>query len=89
MKNILLILVLFSTSLNAQVIKEIFKYSTVFGSYTESSPLTQTSQYFVTQGGDLIDVTPEQSNDSLRFQLYIVSFKPYTSGFELYTPYYW
>mgnify|MGYP000055881415 CR=1 FL=1 len=62
-KILLLLIVLFSTSLNAQIVKKILKYSTVFGSYTESSPLTQTSQYFVTQAGDLVDVTPEQSND--------------------------
>jgi len=63
MKKILLLLLLMSTSVNAQIFKDIFKYSTVFGSYTETSPLFTPEQYFVTQAGDVMNITPETSND--------------------------
>jgi hypothetical protein len=41
----------------------IFKYGTFYGAYNESSPLFMPEEYFVTQGGDLVNVTPELSND--------------------------
>lgn len=41
----------------------IFKYSTVYTSFTETSPLFTPEQYFVTQGGDVQNITPEISND--------------------------
>ena len=45
--------------------KDIFKYSTIYASYNESSPLFTPDRYFVTQAGDVIDVTPEKENDYL------------------------
>ncbi len=49
-------------------IKNLFKYSTIYSSYSESSPLFQNETYFVTQGGDLINTSPETQNDfSLNF----------------------
>lgn len=68
MKKLLLLLVLFSTSVDAQILRDIFKYSTVYGSYAETSPLFTTPTYFVTQDGEVRDVTPERSND------YVVSY---------------
>ncbi len=38
--------------------KDIFKYSTIYASYNESSPWFTPDRYFVTQVGDVIDVTP-------------------------------
>ena len=43
--------------------KDIFKYSTVYGSYNESSPLFTPERYFVTQAGEVQNITPEVSND--------------------------
>ena len=63
MKKLILLLLFFSTSLNGQILKDIFKYSTVYSSYTESSPLFTPEQYFVTQDGDVVDITPESEND--------------------------
>ena len=45
--------------------KDIFKYSTIYASYNESSPLFTPDRYFVTQAGEVIDVTPEKENDYL------------------------
>ena len=64
MKQLITILfILFSINTQAQLFKDIFKYSTLYSSYTETSPLFIDDQYFVTQAGDLVNVTPEQSND--------------------------
>jgi hypothetical protein len=46
-------------------LKKLLKYSTIFGSYSETSPLFQPENYFVSQAGDVINVTPEISNDYL------------------------
>ena len=43
--------------------KDVFKYSTIYGSYSESSPLFTPESYFVTQLGDVVDVSPEREND--------------------------
>lgn len=69
MKKILMLICVFliSANVNGQdnFVKKFLKYSTVFGSYSESSPLFEPERYFVTQGGDLINVSPEISNDYL------------------------
>ncbi len=44
-------------------LKEIFKYSTFYSSFTESSPLITPDNYFVTQLGDVINITPDKEND--------------------------
>ena len=62
-KFALITALLFTTICNAQLLKEIFKYSTLYGSYTESSPLFVPDSYFVTQGGEVINTTPEVTND--------------------------
>lgn len=69
-KIILLTCLLFTMQAAAQkkLLKNIFEYSTLFASYSDTSPLFQPEQYFVTQGGDVINVTPEITND------YLVSF---------------
>ena len=40
-----------------------FKYSTLYASHSENSPLFQPERYFVTQGGEVINVSPEVEND--------------------------
>tara|TARA_R100000388_G_scaffold61818_2_gene45267 strand:+ start:9116 stop:10195 length:1080 start_codon:yes stop_codon:yes gene_type:complete len=68
MKNFILIFtMLFTLCTTAQknFFKNIFEYSTLFGAYSESSPLFQPETFFVTQAGDLINVTPEIGNDYL------------------------
>jgi len=62
-QTITILFILFSINMQGQFFKDIFKYSTLYSSYTESSPLFIDEQYFVTQLGDLVNVTPEQSND--------------------------
>ena len=64
MKKILILTTfLLSLCSEAQILKDIFKYSTVYASYTESSPLFTPESYFVTQGGEVQNITPEFAND--------------------------
>ena len=64
MKKILILTTfLLSLCSEAQILKDIFKYSTVYASYTESSPLFTPESYFVTQGGEVQNITPEFVND--------------------------
>ena len=71
MKKLLLSIILLSCfNVHGQFLKDLFKYSTVYGSYQESSPLFTPEQYFVTQEGDVVNVTPERANDfSMSFGL--------------------
>ena len=64
MKNILISLALFfGINAEAQILKDIFKYSTLYGSYSESSPLFTPEEFFVKQDGTVVNVTPERQND--------------------------
>ena len=62
-KFTIIVALLFSISNNAQILNDLFKYSTIFGAYSETSPLYTPESYFVTQGGDVINTTPELAND--------------------------
>lgn len=63
---LLIALVSFNTA-DAQITKEVkkfFKYSTIYGVAGESQPYTNPNKsYYVTQGGDVTDVTPEQNTN--------------------------
>ena len=64
MKKIILLLLLFvSVQTNSQILKDIFKYSTIYTSYSENSPLFTPESYFVTQEGEVVNISPELSND--------------------------
>mgnify|MGYP003657841525 FL=1 len=62
-KIFIIILLLSSNVAQGQFFKDIVRYSTLYTSYTESSPLCQPQNYFVTQAGEVQDVTPPQTND--------------------------
>ena len=62
-KLILIVTLLFSCNTHGQFFKDLFKYSTIYASYNESSPLFTPESYFVTQGGDVVNTTPEVQND--------------------------
>jgi hypothetical protein len=65
MKNILTGLLLFaSVSLGAQnIIKDFFKYSTLYTSAMAASPMEAQTEYFVTQSGELNDITVQNPYD--------------------------
>ena len=65
MKQLLTLLFLvISTSANAQFFKKIFKYSTIYTSGNISMPLIEDrKEFFVTQQGDVIDITREPKFD--------------------------
>jgi hypothetical protein len=54
-----------SLKAHTQLLKDFFEYSTVYASYSDSSPLWQPEQFFVTQGGDVVNISPEITNDYL------------------------
>tara|TARA_Y100000593_G_C4322310_1_gene344544 strand:+ start:2563 stop:3645 length:1083 start_codon:yes stop_codon:yes gene_type:complete len=62
-KSFIITLLLISNLAQGQFLKDIVKYSTLYTSYTESSPLWQPEQYFVTQAGEVQNITPSQTND--------------------------
>jgi len=64
MKKLLLILLLVtSVSANAQFLKEIFKYSTFYGAYTQTDPISSTPTFYVTQDNELIETTEKNPAD--------------------------
>ena len=64
MKKLLLILLLVtSVSANAQFLKEIFKYSTFYGAYTQTDPISSTPTFYVTQDNELIETTEKTPAD--------------------------
>ena len=64
MKNILLLVMLFSLNANAQFFKKVFKYSTVYASYDQSNALQPVKSFYVTQGNELQETTPRVPNDA-------------------------
>ena len=68
-KKIILIVaaMLLSSSVNAQIFKKaynkVFKYATVYGTYTQEDGFEAPPQYFVTQKGEVVDITPEWDVD--------------------------
>ena len=64
MKKILLLAILFSLNTNAQFLKDIFKYSTLYASYYQSNALQPTKTFYVTQGNELQVTTPRVPNDA-------------------------
>lgn len=64
MKNILLIIFLIWTSITqAQTVGGVFKYATVYTSVFGSTPMEAQSEYFVTQSGEVMNVTVENPFD--------------------------
>jgi len=64
MRNILITFFLMSSMLlHAQKIGGVFKYATVYTSAFASSPMPAQKEYFVTQGGELQDITIENPFD--------------------------
>jgi len=64
MKNLLLLIMMFSLNANAQFLKDIFKYSTLYASYDQSNALQPTKTFYVTQGNELQETTPRVPNDA-------------------------
>ncbi len=68
MKKLLLLLaLLYATQVDGQVLKKtynkLFKYATVYTTYSEESGFQAQPTYFVTQGGEVQDITPVWGND--------------------------
>ena len=68
MKRLLIVLTLL-ISVNAMAQKKnklynyLFKYSTVYGSYQSENGFDAPTEYFVTQGGEVQDITPDWENN--------------------------
>ena len=64
MKNLLLLIMIFSLNANAQFFKKVFKYSTVYGSYDQSNAIQPIKSFYVTQENELQETTPRISSDA-------------------------
>tara|TARA_R100001510_G_C7641758_1_gene199352 strand:- start:345 stop:1454 length:1110 start_codon:yes stop_codon:yes gene_type:complete len=52
-----------TTAVSQNAVQKFFKYSTVYTSAFANSPMQPTTEYYVTQGGDLRDITVENPFD--------------------------
>ena len=66
MKKILLVLLLFSFNIQAQLLKDIFKYSTVYGAYSQSNSIQGDKTLYVTQSSELIETTQRNPADEIK-----------------------
>ena len=66
MKKILLVLLLFSFNIQAQLLKDIFKYSTVYGAYSQSNSIQGDKTFYVTQSSELIETTQRNPADEIK-----------------------
>jgi len=66
MKKILLLLLLFSYNTQAQLLKDIFKYSTVYGAYSQSNSIQPNKTFYVTQSSELIETTQRNPADEIK-----------------------
>ena len=64
MKKLLILVMLFSFNAEAQFLKDIFKYSTLYASYDQSNSLQPVKSFYVTQGNELQETTPRVPNDA-------------------------
>ena len=64
MKKLLILVMLFSFNANAQFLKDIFKYSTLYASYDQSNSLQPVKSFYVTQENVLQETTPRIPNDA-------------------------
>ena len=65
MRYILLFL-LFSITTNAQVLKKVFKYSTLYAAYTQTNSIQPPKTFYVTQNSDLIETTRRNPADEIK-----------------------
>ena len=63
MRFLITFFMLCSTMLQAQKVSGLFKYATMYSSVFASSPMEAQQEWFVTQGGDLQDITIENPID--------------------------
>ena len=62
----LLIFLLFTTNINAQILKKVFKYSTLYAAYTQSNSIQPQKTFYVTQSSDLIETTRRNPADEIK-----------------------
>ena len=66
MKKLLLLLLLLSLNIQAQIIKDIFKYSTVYVAYSQSNSMQANKTFFVTQSSELVETTQRNLADEIK-----------------------
>ena len=66
MKKILLVLLLFSFNTQAQLLKKMFKYSTMYGAYTQSNSIQGDKTFYVSQESELFETTVRNPADEIK-----------------------
>jgi len=64
MRKLLLLIILFSFNAEAQFLKDIFKYSTLYASYDQNNSIQPVKSFYVTQYNYLEETTPRIPNDA-------------------------
>lgn len=61
-----LLLLLFTTSIQADIFKDVFKYSTIYGAYTQNNSIQGNKTFYVTQSSELIETTQRNAADEIK-----------------------
>ena len=56
----------FAINVNAQILKKVFKYSTLYAAYTQTNSIQPQKTFYVTQSSDLIETTRRNPADEIR-----------------------
>ena len=72
MKNLLLLIMMISLNANAQFLKDIFKYSTLYASYDQNNSIQPVKSFYVTQYNSLEETTPRIPNDATIFHFILI-----------------
>lgn len=61
-----LLLLLFTLNAQADIFKDVFKYSTIYGAYTQSNSIQGDKTFYVTQSSELIETTQRNPADEIK-----------------------
>ena len=56
----------FAINVNAQILKKVFKYSTLYAAYTQTNSIQPQKTFYVTQSSELIETTRRNPADEIR-----------------------
>lgn len=61
-----LLLLLFTLNAQADIFKDVFKYATLYGAYTQSNSIQGNKTFYVTQSSELIETTQRNPADEIK-----------------------
>ena len=61
-----LLLLLFTINAQADIFKDVFKYATFYGAYSQSNSIQGDKTFYVTQSSELIETTQRNPADEIK-----------------------